>query len=198
VAAVSLIDIGALDLAAGEPLSGFEAQSFRTFTKRLIRSLASSDSDAMGAWALTLPPGAPVAAPAQTGSGGQFWIVLEGALRWPRRVPLACWSCLYLGANDPSPAAVTAGDAGLVLLVMRLPARAMPGACTTAAIGAPACRRRRVDGRRNVYQHHPVGREFNGYRGTGSDVTEEWVLPSYSVCRTPACRRPRRTRGRRH
>ena len=91
-------------------------------TKRpACTTLIKPTFDAMGAWAQRLPPGAPVVAPALAGSGGQFWLVLDGSLRLEDGPALPPQSCVWLGADEPQPSAC-AGRDGLFVLLTRLPA----------------------------------------------------------------------------
>jgi hypothetical protein len=114
-----------------------DAAQLQATVQATEQTLLASPTDALGAWCQLLPPGATPHVPALAGSGGQFWLVLGGSLQWRGSEVLPRWSCVYVGADEPAPTA-SAGSGGSALLVMRLPERIRPSACTTEAVGVPA------------------------------------------------------------
>ncbi len=119
------------------PFTVPDAAELEALVQTTSLTLIESAHDALGAWCLCLPPGGKAVAPALAGSGGQFWLLLGGSLRWPGRQPLPHLSCVYVAADEQAPA-TSAGADGAVLLVMRLPERLRPNVCTTEAGAAPA------------------------------------------------------------
>jgi hypothetical protein len=119
------------------PLAVPDGNQLQVFGQVTCQTLIESADDALGAWCQLLPPGGTPVVPALAGSGGQFWLLLGGSLHWPGRPPLPHLSCVYVAAGDQAPA-TRAGADGAVLLVLRLPERIRPSACTTEAAGAQA------------------------------------------------------------
>ena len=108
--------------AVAAPIEVPDAAALRATERPQRNALIAPSVDAMGAWSQQLPADAPVVAPVLAGSGGQFWLVLGGALQIGSGPLLPPGSCVWLGAEDPRPDA-RAGAEGLFLLLMRLPSR---------------------------------------------------------------------------
>jgi hypothetical protein len=78
-----------------------------------------SGGDGLGAWLHRLGGGMRVDASPAAGSGGQYWLVLNGALSW-ERAEYGPWSALFVGADEP-PLEAHAGDVGLEVLQLQYP-----------------------------------------------------------------------------
>ena len=76
--------------------------------------------DGLGAWRHRLPPGAALRGPDPAGGDGQFWVVTAGELRAAEGATLPALSCAFV-APEEAPFAVTAGEAGLEVVVMQYP-----------------------------------------------------------------------------
>jgi len=93
-----------------------------------LRGLASAcrvqliaPQDDLEAYALQLPPQA-LLAPEEPGGSGQFQLVLAGTLATPQG-PLRAWESRYLSPGEDARGCV-AGESGLHLLVLQMPAHA--------------------------------------------------------------------------
>lgn len=83
-------------------------------------TLLAEAPDGLGAWRHRLPPGGALQGPDPAGGDGQFWVVTAGALRAADGATLPALSCAFVGPEEP-PFAVTAGEAGLEVVVMQYP-----------------------------------------------------------------------------
>ena len=83
-------------------------------------TLLAEMPDGLGAWRHRLPPGATLRGPDPAGGDGQFWVVTSGALQAADGTVLPALSCAFVGPGEP-PFAVTAGEAGLDVVVMQYP-----------------------------------------------------------------------------
>ncbi len=85
-------------------------------------SVFAPEPDGLASVLLRIPAGARASAPPPQGSGGQFLVVLGGALLHDAE-ELGVLSCIAVAADDP-PVALTACDAGAEVLVLQFPRRA--------------------------------------------------------------------------
>ncbi|MDH5535028.1 MAG: hypothetical protein OEZ08_05560, partial [Betaproteobacteria bacterium] len=77
------------------------------------------DCDGLGAWLLRAGPGVSVAGPSPTGTGGQHFLVVNGALQLDgRRYP--AWSTIFLATNE-APLQVNATGVGVEVLILQYP-----------------------------------------------------------------------------
>jgi hypothetical protein len=83
-------------------------------------TLLAVTPDGLGAWRHRLPPGAALRGPDPASGDGQFWVVTGGELRAADGATLPALSCAFVGPEEP-PFAVTAGEAGLEVVVMQYP-----------------------------------------------------------------------------
>jgi hypothetical protein len=83
-------------------------------------TLLAEAPDGLGAWRHRVPPGAALRGPDPASGDGQFWVVTSGALRSADGATLPALSCAFVGP-DEAPFAVTAGEAGLEVVVMQYP-----------------------------------------------------------------------------
>jgi hypothetical protein len=83
-------------------------------------TLLAETPDGLGAWRHRLPPGAALRGPDPAGGDGQFWVVTAGALRAADGAVLPALSCAFVGPEE-APFAVSAGEAGLDVVVMQYP-----------------------------------------------------------------------------
>jgi len=72
----------------------------------------------LASWRYQLPPGAVLAGPDPSTGGGQFWLVLAGALAAAGSGPLGVNSCIFVGPTD-GPLAASAGPSGAEALCMQ-------------------------------------------------------------------------------
>ncbi|MFC7475226.1 hypothetical protein ACFQS7_12730 [Dankookia sp. GCM10030260] len=86
----------------------------------MTETLLAGTPDGLGAWRHRLPPGAALQGPDPAGGDGQFWVVTAGALQAADGATLPALSCAFVGPAEP-PLAVTAGAAGLEVVVMQYP-----------------------------------------------------------------------------
>ncbi|WP_431271898.1 hypothetical protein [Dankookia sp. P2] len=82
--------------------------------------LLAQAPDGLGARRHRLPPGAALQGPDPADGDGQFWVVTAGALRAADGATLPALSCAFVGPEE-APFAVTAGKAGLEVVVMQYP-----------------------------------------------------------------------------
>jgi len=76
-----------------------------------------TNTDGLGAFLLRMGPGMKAAGPDPRGTGGQYYLVMNGLLeRDGEHYP--AWSTLFVDAADP-PLAVTAGAQGLEALILQ-------------------------------------------------------------------------------
>jgi hypothetical protein len=85
-------------------------------------TLIERREDGLEACVYTLGSGAEVVTPDPAGGGGQYALILEGSLAGPDG-PLGTWSCLSLGADEPS-ATLRAGPDGSRFLLLGYPSAA--------------------------------------------------------------------------
>ena len=83
-------------------------------------TLLAEAPDGLGAWRHRLPPGAALRGPDPASGDGQFWVVTGGELRAADGATLPALSCAFVGPEE-APFAVTAGAAGLEVVVMQYP-----------------------------------------------------------------------------
>ncbi|MFZ4405795.1 MAG: hypothetical protein ACOYOH_00570 [Paracraurococcus sp.] len=112
--------------AAREELRGVQRR-FRQATAGPVppassatEALLEAAPDGMAAWRHRLPPGAALEGPDPAEGDGQFWVVTEGELQAADGTTLPALSCAFVGPAEP-PFAVTAGAAGLELVVVQYP-----------------------------------------------------------------------------
>jgi hypothetical protein len=86
--------------------------------------------DDLEAYALQLPPRA-LLEPDEPGGSGQFQLVLAGTLATPQG-PLRAWESRYLSPGEDA-GGCAAGESGLHLLVLRMPAHAPEYAAAEAS-----------------------------------------------------------------
>ncbi len=84
-----------------------------------LTALFDGEENGVGAWLLRLDAGDEAAGPATGAGGGQYHLVIDGALlhggkSLPRR------SCVFVDSDEPPPA-FAAGPEGLHLLILQLP-----------------------------------------------------------------------------
>lgn len=82
--------------------------------------LLAGAPDGLGAWRHRLPAGAALQGPDPATGDGQFWVVTGGGMRMADGALLPALSCAFV-APDEAPLAVTAGGAGLEVVVMQYP-----------------------------------------------------------------------------
>jgi hypothetical protein len=73
--------------------------------------------DGIGAWVLRLAANQTMPAPVHANNGGQFWLVVEGGMRTGSQL-LPRLSCAF-ASGDESGGQISAGPAGLVLIVLQ-------------------------------------------------------------------------------
>jgi hypothetical protein len=76
--------------------------------------------DGMATWRYRLPPGVSMTGPDPGEGGGQFWIVLSGAMSAGGLALLPPNSCIFVAPNDGG-LAVTAGAAGAETICLQFP-----------------------------------------------------------------------------
>jgi hypothetical protein len=82
------------------------------------------ESDGLGAWLLRAGPGVSVAGPSPAETGGQHYLVVNGALALEsRRFP--AWSTIFLSPDEP-PLQVNAWSSGVEVLILQYPREASP------------------------------------------------------------------------
>lgn len=104
---------GGLALTTAPVLQQLGAQH----TESLLADLPSGDG--LGAWLHRLGAGLPLTGSAAGESGGQYWLVVNGALCF-EGAEYGPWSLLFVGAGDPALQA-TAGPQGLEVLQLQYP-----------------------------------------------------------------------------
>lgn len=87
-----------------------------------IQSLLSEDTPGLGAWLACITNGQTIVAPELSNGSGRFYVVLEG--QWRREQH--CLEDLDIVWANPSeaPLELTAGEGGLVVMIVQLPANA--------------------------------------------------------------------------
>jgi hypothetical protein len=86
--------------------------------------LLSTEPDGLGAWLHRLPPGASIGGPAPRSGGGQYWLVLSGALHRQGGAPLPPLSCAFV-SSDEAPFTASAAQDGTEILCLQFPAGTM-------------------------------------------------------------------------
>jgi hypothetical protein len=84
------------------------------------RTVIGPTPDGMATWRYRLPPGASLRGPDPRGGGGQFWVVLSGAVQAGGSALLPPNSCVFVAPDDGS-LGVTAGAAGAEALCLQFP-----------------------------------------------------------------------------
>jgi hypothetical protein len=102
-----------LMLTTAPVLQQLDAQSSEPVLEEL------SNGDGHGAWLHRVGGGMRLDAAAAAGSGGQYWLVLNGALSW-QGADYGQWSVLFVDADEPALEA-HAGAAGLEVLQLQYP-----------------------------------------------------------------------------
>lgn len=103
----------------GGPVLPSDAAALRALARPETVALIEREADGMAAWLLRIGPGAEAPMPDPADGGGQYHVVIGGALRRAGEA-LPPLSCLYVTPDEPSYAAC-AGNAGLELLVLQFP-----------------------------------------------------------------------------
>lgn len=116
-----------LERRAGRGLSWeppAEAASGRRGAAEALASHFTPHADGLSAYSLRVGPGATVAGPDPSSGGGQYYLVVEGALAWGDQ-QLPPRSLVFVGPDD-APLEATAGVDGLTALILQFPRR-QPG-----------------------------------------------------------------------
>jgi hypothetical protein len=103
----------------GMPVTPSGGAALRTLARPETVALIEREADGMAAWLMRLGPGAEMASPDPGDGGGQYRVVIGGALRRDGEA-MPTLSCLYVTPDEP-PCAAHAGEAGLELLVLQFP-----------------------------------------------------------------------------
>jgi hypothetical protein len=87
-----------------------------------MEALLPEAADGLAAWRHRLPPGAALQGPDPATGDGQFWVVTAGEMRVAPDggASLPALSCAFVRPDEP-PFAVTAGEAGLEVVVVQYP-----------------------------------------------------------------------------
>ena len=103
----------------GGPVAPVAAGALRDLTRPETVPLIAREADGMAAWLMRLGAGATAPVPDPADGGGQYHVVIGGALdRGEESMPVL--SCLYVTLDEP-PYTARAGDAGLELLILQFP-----------------------------------------------------------------------------
>ncbi len=97
------------------------AQDLQRLTQSSIEALVEPQADGLAVWYLRIPAGQSIAGPDQSGSGGQFWVVLGGGAARAGEGLLAPLSCIFISAGESSPFSIEAGAEGLEIMVLQFP-----------------------------------------------------------------------------
>jgi hypothetical protein len=104
-------------MTAAPPASADELTALREPT---CTSLVSEQADGLGAWSHRLPPRGSVTGPAPATGGGQFWLVMSGAMASQEEGLLARLSLAFVSPDEP-PFVAESGPDGLHVLAMQFP-----------------------------------------------------------------------------
>ncbi len=111
--------------ATASPLPALSAGELSALVAAETLCVLPPSSDGVGAWRYRLPAGALLRGPDPAGGGGQFWLVIAGHLAVQGSELLPVNSCLFVGAEAESLAAV-AGAQGAEALCMQFPSSGGP------------------------------------------------------------------------
>ena len=84
------------------------------------RPLFLGENDAMGAFLIRAEPQGTVPCPSSAGTGGQYYVVLSGSIRWGD-LDLGPESVGWVDADAPSPSLQVVGDSIAEVLVLQFP-----------------------------------------------------------------------------
>jgi hypothetical protein len=103
----------------GRPVSPSDPAALRALAMPETETLIAREDDGMAAWLMRLGAGAEAAIPDPADGGGQYHVVVGGALRRDD-ARMGVLSCLFATPDEPR-YAVRAGEAGLEMLVLQFP-----------------------------------------------------------------------------
>jgi hypothetical protein len=102
---------GGLELTTAPVLKALAAPQ----SEPLLAELAAGDG--LGAWLHRLGPGMKLQGADPSGTGGQYWLVVNGALAWNGTI-YAPWSLLFVEGREPA-ITIEAGAEGLEILQLQ-------------------------------------------------------------------------------
>ena len=105
--------------ALGEPLTPMTEDALAATAGIEQIAVLDPEPDGLGAWNYRVPPGTSTRGPDPHQGGGQYHVVVAGALRYGD-VLLPPLSCLFISGAE-APLALSAGPRGLELLVLQFP-----------------------------------------------------------------------------
>ena len=102
------------------PIKEIPAEELSATRELSKRAVMASAEDGLGAWQYRTPPGEVMRGPDPATGGGQYWIVMGGALDHPSEGAMERLSCVFVTPEDAAYEA-KAGPGGAQVLVMQFP-----------------------------------------------------------------------------
>jgi len=95
--------------------------SARSANAPACEEIFAPEPDGLAALLYHVPPTGSVTGPDPAGGGGQYWVVLDGAMQSADGTPLPERSCVFVSSDEP-PQRIVAATAPLDVLVLQFPA----------------------------------------------------------------------------
>jgi hypothetical protein len=109
--------------AIADPEPSLPAAALAVSSAVSCAPVLAAEADGLGAWRYRVPPGETIQGPDPRTGGGQFWVVLTGALGHGGAA-LPPLSCLFV-SPDEAPFTAIGGTEGLEVLALQFPTRAV-------------------------------------------------------------------------